>query len=463
MKDLFEYQKHAADHVYQNPYCGLFMEMGLGKTISTLVAIKKLMYEDFSINKVLVIAPLQVAATVWDTEIADPDWRKYKIHWLKVSKILGTAKQRREALRKEADIYVINCENIPWLVTELQSNWCFDMVVFDEISKFKNHQAVRFKAMKVVRPLIKRVVGLTGTPSPNGLIDIWAPMYLIDRGERLGKSVSEFRVTYFSPAIQEGYVVYKYAIQKGKDKLIYDKIKDICISMSQKDYLELPPLVQRVVPVKLPDDMMAKYNEFEATQVMKLMEELDNDANNITAVTAAALMNKLLQFSNGAVYDENKKWHHVHDTKLDVLEELIEANEGQNILVFYSFKHDAERILRRFKHAVKLEGKEQIDLWNKGKIKLMIAHPASAGHGLNLQTGGHIIVWFGLNWSLELFQQANKRLHRPGQLMPVMIFKLLTKGTVDRQVQLALERKEVGQAALMGAVKVLIGKYLKAA
>jgi len=360
----------------------------------------------------------------------------------------------------------------------MQSNWFFDMMIVDESSKFKNHQAVRFKALKVVLPLIKRVVILTGTPSPNGLIDIWAQMYLVDRGKRLGKSISEFRVTYFSPAIQEGYVVYKYAIKKGMEKRIYGKIKDIVISMKQKDYLELPPLLHRQIEVSFSPEVMAKYNEFEDTQVLKLISEnnlrlsesgevVDEYGNNISAITAAALRNKLLQYSNGAVYDNelHKNWHWMHDAKLDALQELIEVSEGQNIIVFYNFKHDAERILKRFKYAVKLDRKkivEQCKAWNEGKIKLLVGHPASAGHGLNLQLGGHIVVWFGLNDALELYDQANKRLHRPGQTKPVVIYKLVNTKTMDKAVIQGLAMKSKGQAALMNAVKVIIAKRLAA-
>lgn len=448
------YQEFSTNHILQNLYSGLFLDMGLGKTISTLTAINQLMYEELEVNKVLVIAPKRVAENTWTAEKEKWDHVKH----LKISTVLGSERQRKEALKMKADIYVINRENVAWLVGLYQSAFPFDMVVIDELSSFKSPKAIRFKTLRMVRPLVKRVVGLTGTPAPNGLIDLWPQMYLLDQGERLGKSITKFREIYFTPGRRNGHVVFDYRLNQGSEQAIYDKIGDICISMKSEDYLELPERINRTVEIHLSPATHVKYEEFEREQVLAL-EDLDE----ISAVNAAALTNKLLQFSNGAIYDADKNWHEVHQEKLNALEEIVEAANGQPVLIFYSYKHDLERIVKKLKlyKPRKLEGKQDIEDWNGKKIQVLLAHPASAGHGLNLQAGGNIIVWFGLTWSLELYQQANARLDRQGQDKPVIVHHLVVKDTMDEDVIIAIERKRSGQDALLSAVKARISKYRK--
>jgi SNF2 family DNA or RNA helicase len=449
------YQDFATKHVIDNPFSGLFLDMGLGKTVSTLTAVDKLMFDDLEVNKVLVIAPKRVAEDTWTTEATKWDHLKH----LRVSVVLGTERQRKEALKAKADVYVINRENVAWLVGFYQSAWPFDMLVIDELSSFKSAKAIRFKALRLVRPLIKRVVGLTGTPAPNGLIDLWPQLYLLDQGERLGKTITRYRENYFTPGRRNGQVVFDYKLKAESEQAIYDKIGDICISMKAKDYLTLPERITRDVEIHLPAAIKEKYEEFERDQILAL-----ENIEDISAVNAAALTNKLLQFANGAVYDANKDWHTVHNAKLDALEEIVEVANGQPVLVFYSYKHDLERIKKRLK-AYKprtLDSREDIQEWNDGKIQLLLAHPASAGHGLNLQAGGNIIVWFGLTWSLELYQQANARLDRQGQTKPVIVHRLIVFGTMDEDVSKAIERKTEGQDALMDAVKARIQKHRKA-
>lgn len=446
------YQDFATQHVIENPFSGLFLDMGLGKTVSTLTAVDYLMFDEMDISKVLVIAPKRVAEDTWTSETAKWDHLKH----LKISVVLGTERQRKEALKAKADIYVINRENVAWLVGVYQSAWPFDMVVIDELSSFKSAKSIRFKSLRMVRPLIKRVVGLTGTPAPNGLIDLWPQLYLLDKGERLGKTITKYREEYFTPGRRNGQVVFNYNLKTESEKRIYDKIGDICISMKAKDYLSLPERITRDVEIHLPAPLKAKYDEFERDQILAL-EDLDE----ISAVNAAALTNKLLQFANGAIYDANKDWHEVHKAKLDALDEIVEAANGQPVLVFYSYKHDLARIQQRLKayKPRKLDSREDITEWNEGKIQLLLAHPASAGHGLNLQAGGNIIVWFGLTWSLELYQQANARLDRQGQTKPVIVHRLIVAGTMDEDVSKAIERKTAGQDALMDAVKARIAKH----
>lgn len=448
------YQQFAIQHILTHPYAGLFLDMGLGKTVSTLTAISYLMYEDFEIEKVLVIAPKKVAENTWSNEIKKWDHLKH----LTVSKVLGTEKARKEALKAKADIYVINRENVAWLVGLYQTAFPFDMVVLDELSSFKSPKAIRFKALRMVRPLIKRVVGLTGTPAPRGLIDLWSQLYLLDMGDRLGKTVTGYREKYFTPGRSNGHVVFDYKLRQDSDNLIYSKISDICISMKAEDYLTLPERIDRTVEIKLPTAIKTKYDEFEKEQVLAL-----EDSEDISAINAAALSNKLLQFANGAVYDAEKSFHEVHKEKLEALEEIVDAANGQSVLVFCSFKHDYERIKKHLK-AYKpqlLETPEDEQRWNDGKIQVLLAHPASVGYGLNLQEGGNIIVWYGLNWSLELYQQANARLHRQGQARPVIIHHLVVSGTMDEDVMKSIEGKAECQEALMQAVKVRVQKYKK--
>ncbi len=440
------YQEYAKDWIIDKECSGLFLDMGLGKTVITLTGIQELLHDYFDVSKVLVIAPLRVAETTWEEEINKWD----HINYLTISKILGPKKEREDALRRKADIYIINRENVTWLVDTLKNKWNFDMVVIDELSSFKSHKAQRFKSLRKVRPLIKRIVGLTGTPSPNGLIDLWPQLYLLDKGERLGKTLTGYRDRYFLPDKRNQHIIFSYKLKPEAEKRIYEKIEDICISMKAKDYLNLPERVNNVVPVVLKDK--EKYDQFERELLLEL-EEGDVVANN-----AAALTNKLLQFANGAIYDEDGEVRLIHDDKLDALDDLIEAANGKPVLVFYSFIHDKDRIKERYKNARTLETAEDIKKWNNGQIEILLAHPASAGHGLNLQVGGHIIIWFGLTWSLELYMQANARLDRQGQKETVIIHHLVAKGTVDEDVMNALENKEVGQEALLKAVKARIEK-----
>lgn len=444
------YQNEATQKIIENPYYALFLEMGLGKTISTLTAIDFLMYQDFAVSKVLIIGPKRVAQSVWTAEIQKWD----HISHLKAAVVLGDVNKRIKALNSKADIYVINRENIPWLVKHYQSAWPFDMVVIDELSSFKAPDAQRFRALKAIRPRIKRVVGLTGTPAPNGLIDLWSQIYLLDRGERLGETVTGFRERYFS------YDQYKrkFKIYETTEKAIYDKIGDICISMKTRDYLTLPERIDIEVPVYLSDENQAKYDDFEEEQVLGYLNSETGQEGQITALSAAALTNKLLQFANGAVYDENKNWHAVHDEKLEALEEIIEQANGKPVLVFYGYKHDLERIGKKFKIR-ELKTDEDVLAWNRKEIPLLVCHPASAGHGLNLQAGGHIIVWFGQTWSLELYQQAVARLDRQGQVEPVRNYMLIAHNTVDQDVVEARKGKATSQEALMFAVKARIEKY----
>ena len=418
--------------------------MGLGKTVITLTAVKQLL-EDFSVTKVLVIAPLRVAATVWAEEAAKWD----HLQGLRCVKVLGTAAERLAALDQDADIYIINRENIPWLVAHqtTKKHWPFDMLVIDELSSFKSPKAQRFRSLRVTLPVVNRVVGLTGTPAPNGLLDLWSQIFLLDQGERLGKFVTRYREEYFTPGKRNGAIVYSWELRPGSQERIYQRLSDICMSMTAHDYLQMPDRLDVAYPVVLSDCAQKAYDTMERDLVLPLAGEA------ITAQNAAVLMGKLLQLSNGAIYTEDGNYIPVHDAKLDALEDLIESANGEPVLVYYSFKHDAKRIMERFPQARKLISPLDVRDWNAGKIPLLIAHPASAGHGLNLQGGGHILIWFGLTWSLELYQQANARLYRQGQSRPVTIYHVITKGTVDEQVMKAITNKAVNQDALIKAVK----------
>lgn len=448
----YPYQQHATEHIIQNLFCALFKEMGLGKTVSTLTAIDQLIYDYLEVSKVLVIAPKKVAEDTWTTECEKWDHLRH----LRISRVLGDERTRVAALRAKADIWVINRENVAWLQAYYAGGWPFDMVVIDESSSFKSHNSVRFKALRLVRSFIKRIVLLTGTPAPNSLLDIWAPMFLLDRGARLGEKYEGYRARYFEKnQWQRRYTIKKHESYKQG---IYNKIGDIVISMKAADYLDLPERIDRIVNVKLPDEVKKAYNDFEREQVLALSEE-----DQITAINAAALSTKLLQFANGAVYDEDKVWHEMHREKLEALEEIIDSANGKPVLVFYWYKHDLERIKKHLKayNPVELKGQADIKNWNAGNLDVMLAHPASAAHGLNLQAGGNIIVWFGLTWSLELYQQANARLHRLGQQQAVIIHHLVAMGTMDEDVMDRLETKSEGQDALMDAVKARIIEYKK--
>ncbi|QAA31233.1 SNF2-related protein [Clostridium manihotivorum] len=442
----YEYQRYAINHIIDNTAAGLFLDMGMGKTVSTLTAVDELIFLG-EVSKVLVIAPLRVAEDTWSTEVQKWDHLKH----LRISKILGNQKQRSIAVSMPADIYVTNRENVDWLVKQYFNNWPFDMCVIDELSSFKSSKAVRFRSLKKVRPYFKRIVGLTGTPAPNSLIDLWPQVYLLDGGKRLGKTITSYREQYFRAGRRNQYVVYNWELREGAEEAIHQKIGDICISMMAKDYLDLPERIDNEININLPENVVNRYKQLEKDLVLELGED------DITAANAAVLTNKLLQMSNGAIYSEDKNIIEIHEEKLKALLEIIEAANGKPVLIFYSFKHDLLRIIKYLKvnklKAVELGGSDDIKKWNNGEIPILLVHPASAGHGLNLQYGGNIIVWFGLTWSLELYQQANARLHRQGQKESVIIHHLVSKGTVDEDVIKALASKEVNQNTLLEAVK----------
>lgn len=439
----YPYQEAAIRWVLDRPASGLFLGMGMGKTVVTLTAINELLFDRLEAARVLVIAPLRVARDTWAREAAKWDHLQH----LRVSVVLGDARERLAALERPAEVYVINRENVPWLCETL-FDWPFDMVVIDELSSFKSVQAKRFKALRKVRGRIRRIVGLTGTPAPNGLIDLWPQIYLLDRGERLGKTVGAYRARYFTPDRANGHIVYSYRLLPGADEAIQARIADVCMSLRKEDYLSLPGQLYETVEITPPPALLKQYRQFERDRIM---EAMDGDGE-IVALNAAALTGKLLQFANGAIYDDNGNSHLIHNLKLDALEDLIEAANGEPVLVFYAFKHDRDRIMRRVS-CRELVTSEDIDAWNRKEIPVAIAHPASVGHGLNLQEGGYIIIWFGLTWSLELYQQANERLNRPGQTHVCRIYHLVLKGTHDERVLAALERKDTSQRALIDALR----------
>jgi len=440
-----DYQEYAKEKIIEQKACGLFLEPGLGKTVITLSAIWDLMFDYFDISKVLVIAPLRVAENTWTEELEKWDHLTY----LRISKVLGTEAQRLEALNTPADIYVINRENVAWLA-EL-GEWDFDMLVIDELSSFKNASSKRFKALRRKRPGIDRVVGLTGTPSTNGLMDLWSEIYLLDQGKRLGKTLSTYRADFFVPDRMNGWIVYSYRPKQNAEEWIYSRLSDLCVSMKSQDFLQMPERLERDVTVKLPPVAKGKYKELEREMVAKL------EGKTVDAVNAAVLTNKLLQMASGAVYDENKDVAELHSAKFDALEDLIEAANGKPVLIYYNYRHDKERIQKRFKEAQEIKTPEDFQAWNRGEIPVAIAHPASMGHGLNLQHGGSTVIWFSLPWSLELYQQANARLWRQGQKDTVVIFRLLSEGTIDRDVVRALAKKDLTQENLMRAVKARVG------
>lgn len=437
-----DYQTRAKDFILEHPKAGMLLEMGLGKTVITLTAIDVLINELFEVDRVLVIAPKRVAEDTWTREHAKWDHLRH----LRVSKVLGSPEQRRRALAVDADIYVIGRDNVVWLVEQCRQSWPFDMVVIDELSSFKNPQAKRFRALKKVIPKASRVVGLTGTPSANGLMDLWAEIYLLDRGERLGHTLGAYREKYFRPGARNGYVVFKWEPLRGSREKIEAAISDICISMSADDYLTLPKRIDNLIPVKLSPQEMKQYKTMEAEQLLHIDDE------DVVALNAAAVMTKLLQIANGSVYSHEGNVVRLHDAKLEALLEIIDTTDSP-VLIFYSYKHDLAAIKAAIPGARTLDGPEDIAEWNAGRVRVLLAHPASVGYGLNLQEGGHVIVWYGLTWSLELYQQANARLYRQGQDKPVIIHHLIAEGTVDEQVMRALQEKDMSQAALMAALK----------
>ena len=463
-KNLHNYQKACVEHIISHPYCGVFLDMGLGKTVSTLTAINYLMNDYCEINSVLVIAPKRVAESVWKEEAEK--WKH--LQHLRFSKIIGSAKQRISAVMEtKADIYIISRDNIAWLCALYGGGKLpFDMVVVDELSSFKSYKSIRFKALRGARPYLKRLVGLTGTPAPNGLIDLWPQVYLMDRGDRLEKTVSRYRERYFRPGKTNGHVVYSYNLMSNSEELIHKKIEDICISMKAKDYLEMPPRADNYIKLKMPNDIKKQYDDFEKNKVLELFnlsKTNQDDITEVSAINAAALSNKLLQFANGAIYDENKQVFPIHDIKLEALKEIIDDANGQPVFVAWTYQFDRDRIMEYLKSYKPRELKTNKDIedWNAGKIQVMLAHPASAGHGLNLQAGGNIIVWFGQTWSLELYQQFNARLYRQGQQRGVIIHHLIMSGTHDEDVVNALKTKDKTQNALMDSIKAKINKYKK--
>ena len=439
------YQQFATDFILNQSICCLMLDMGLGKTVITLTALWQLALDSFDVSRVLVIAPKRVAEDTWPKELAK--WEH--LTGLTSSLVLGSATERKAALQRKAFLYIINRENVAWLVKN--HYWDFDMVVIDELSSFKSNKAERFKAMKKVRPMVTRIVGLTGTPAPNTLLDLWPQMYLMDMGQRLGRFIGGFRNRFFLPDKRNREIIYSYKPREGAEDAIYALISDICISMKAADYLDMPERIDNRIEVSMSPKERKLYDDFQKDMVLSIGDE------ELDATNAAALSNKLLQMANGAVYGEDKKAIPIHDRKLDALEDLVEAANGKPLLVAYWYKHDLQRIKARFKNVRCIDTAKDIDDWNAGQIPLALIHPASAGHGLNLQDGGCTIVWFGLTWSLELYQQLNARLWRQGQKHTVVIHHIITKGTHDEDVMRALENKDTRQSALIEAVRARIG------
>lgn len=438
-----EYQQYATDFILTHPVAAVLLEMGLGKSVITLTAIRDLCLDSFEVHRVLVIAPLRVARDTWPTEIQKWDHLKD----LSYSVAVGTAPERRAALLKPVFLHIINRENVQWLIEESGLQWHYDMVVIDELSSFKSHQSKRFRSLLKMRPQVRRFVGLTGTPAGNGLMDLWAEFRLLDMGKRLGRYITHFRDAFFIPDRRNGMQVFSYKPKPGAEEEIYRRIGDITISMKSTDYLQMPECVMNTVPVTLSED---ECDDYEA-MTKKLVLELHGV--EIDAANAAALSGKLCQLANGAIYTEDKHILHFHNRKLDALEDLIEGANGKPVLVAYWFQHDLARIRKRFK-VRELKTSRDITDWNAGKIPVAVIHPASAGHGLNLQAGGSTMVWFGLTWSLELYQQTNARLWRQGQRADtVVIHHIVTRGTIDEAIMKALSEKDKSQAALIDAVK----------
>ena len=443
-----EYQRYATEYIETNPVAAVLLDMGLGKTSITLTALNNLLFDSFEVRRILVIAPLRVARNTWGAEIEKWD----HLDSLQYSVAVGTETERLAALRKQADIYLINRENVQWLITESGIPFDFDMVVIDELSSFKNHQTKRFKALMKVRPKVKRIVGLTGTPSSNGLMDLWAEFRLLDMGERLGRFIGQYRTSYFRPDKQNGQVVFSYKPLPGAEKQIYGKISDITISMKSTDHLQMPELINSRYTVYLSEKENSRYAELKEELVLQLPD------GEVTAANAASLSGKLSQMANGAVYTDAGETVAIHERKLDALEDIIEAANGKPVLVAYWFRHDLERITERLQKLkipyARLDTDGSIRKWNAGEIPVALIHPASAGHGLNLQGGGNTLVWFGLTWSLELYQQTVARLWRQGQQSETVVVQhIITKGTIDERIMKALSEKDTTQAALIDAVK----------
>lgn len=436
------YQEYAIRYIETHPISALLIDMGLGKTSITLTAIRNLLFDSFEVCKVLVIAPLRVAKNTWTDEIKK--WEH--LSTLTYSLIVGNENERLSALNEKADIYIINRENVDWLVNKSGYKFDFDMVVIDELSSFKNHQSKRFKSLMKVRPFVKRIVGLTGTPSSNGLMDLFAEFKILDMGKRLGYFIGQYRNTYFKPDKMNGPIVYSYKPLPNAENAIYEKISDITVSMKANEYLKMPELLTSNYVVELSNSEKNQYDEMKKSLVLEITD------GEITASNAASLSNKLCQLSNGAIYDDEQNIVEIHDRKLEALEDIIESMNGKPLLIAYWYRHDLERIKSKFS-VRKIKTSEDISDWNDGKIPVALIHPASAGHGLNLQNGGSTLVWFGLTWSLELYQQTNARLYRQGQKNTVVIQHIITKGTIDEQILKALQKKNKTQADLIDAVR----------
>jgi SNF2 family DNA or RNA helicase len=436
------YQAYSTQFIIDHPVSAILLSCGLGKTVITLTAIQELMFDRFEVKKPLIIAPLRVCTSSWPEEIKKWDHLKT----LTYSVATGSESERKQALRRKADLYIINRENVTWLVEKSGLPFDYDMVVLDELSSFKSHQSKRFKSILKVRPKVKRIVGLTGTPSSNGLMDLFAEFRVLDMGERLGRYIGQYRRNYFLPDKRNAQVIFSYKPLPGAEDAIYKKISDITISMKAADYLKMPKLVMNEVKVSLNEKEQKLYDNLKKDMVLSLKDK------EIDAVNAASLSGKLLQMANGAVYSDDGKAVRIHDRKLDALEDLIESANGKPVLIAYWFKHDLERIKNRFP-VREIRTDKDIRDWNEGRIPLAVLHPASAGHGLNLQAGGSTLIWFGLTWSLELYQQTNARLWRQGQKDTVVIHHIITRGTIDENVMTALKKKDKTQAALIDAVK----------
>ena len=441
-----EYQKRATQFIIDNRYCALFLDMGLGKTVSTLTAIDILKNDYLEIDKVLVIAPKSVALNTWSGETAKWD----HLRKLRISVAMGTAAQRTKAIERDADIYVTNRDNVKWIVDYFKKEpWPFDTVVLDESSSFKNPSSQRFKALRKIRPQLRRVIELTGTPSPNGLMDLWPQIWLLDMGERLGRTLGSYRSEFFTAGRRNGAVVYDWIARPGARQRISKRLADISMSMQASDYLNMPDVIDGGLTLALPPDEMRDYQAFQKEQLMQL------DNTDIEAVTAAALTNKLLQYTGGALYDDQHNWHEVSTAKLEALQDIVDSTD-ESVLIYYQYQSEKDRILKMLPDAVTFTGEpELLESWNAGKIRLMLAHPASVAYGLNMQAGGHIIVWYTPTWNLELYMQANARLHRQGQTKPVVIYHLIAAGTIDERVMQALNCKNGSQAALLKHIKEL--------
>ena len=443
-----DYQKYTIEYILQHPVAAVILGLGMGKTVCSLTAIEQLMYDSFEISKVLIVAPLRVAKVTWSDEIKKWDHLQH----LRYAVAVGSEEERLAALQSDADIYIINRENLQWLIEKSGMPFEYDMVVLDELSSFKNWQSKRFRAFMKVRPKVKRVIGLTGTPSSNGMMDLFAEFKCLDMGKRLGRFITQYRNAYFKPDRTNGQIVYSYQLLPDAEQQIYDRIADITVSLKAMDHLKMPELISTRYPVYMDEEEKQKYDQLKADLILPY-----KDQDNITAANAAALSGKLCQMANGAVYSDEREVAHIHDRKLDALEDIIEAAQGP-VLVCYWYKHDLERIIKRLEELKVdygcISSESSIRMWNAGKMQVGLIHPASAGHGLNLQSGGHVIVWFGLTWSLELYDQTNARLWRQGQQAETVVVQhLVTAGTIDERILDALQHKEQSQNALIDAVK----------